>query len=192
MQSLVLLMNLACNDKTDDTASIEDTAVETAETDTEETDTEETDTEEPTEEPDYTVDSSDSTVWVYFNLNDGAIVEGADDTTTDWDIKLQRYTIALNGGGSGAGNVQAFSLDGEYDGYDAISEIPTDGSWATDGDETEFVLGEWYNYDFATHVLTPKDVVYFIQTTDGVFKFRVVDYYNESGESGFLSFALGF
>ena len=53
---------------------------------------------------------------------------------------------------------------------------------------TEFVLGEWYNYDFATHVLTPKDVVYFIQTTDGVFKFRVVDYYNESGESGFLSF----
>jgi hypothetical protein len=204
MQSLVLIMNLACNDKADDTAIPEDTAVEaeetdteesdTEETDTEETDTDETDTQEPAEEPDFTIDSSDSTIWVYFNLNDGAIVPSADDTTTDWDIKLQRYSVGLNGGVSGSGSVVVMVQEGTYDGYNDISSTPTGGTWITDeadadGDgKPEYALDGWFNYDFTNHTLSPKDIVYFIETPDGVFKFRVMDYYNESGESGFMSF----
>lgn len=205
MLTLALLFNFACSDKTEDTAALDDTGVETEETDTEETDTEntdsedtavteETDTEEPSNSADYTVDSSDSTTWVYFNLSDGAVVTGASDSSTDWDIKLQRYVIALNGGVSGSGTVQAFAQAGSYDSYAEIAEIPAEASWSVDepdsnGDgKPEYVLGDWFNYDFATHVLSPADVVYFVQTPDGTFKLRVVDYYNDVGESGFLSF----
>ena len=208
MLTLALLLNFACSDKTEDTATLDDTGVETEETDTEETDTsdteeadtedtqdtDETDTEEPAAIADYTVDSSDSTTWVYFNLNDGAIVPGASDSSTDWDIKMQRYVVALNSGVSGEGTVQGFAQAGSYDSYGDVSEVPADATWSVDepdsnGDgKPEYVLGDWFNYDFATHVLTPKDVIYFIQTPDGVFKLRVVDYYNDVGDSGFLGF----
>ena len=207
MLTFALLLNFACNDKSEDTAVLDDTGVETEETDTEETDTEETDiedtqetdteetdTEQPAAVADYTIDSSDSTTWMYFNLSDGAIVQGASDSSTDWDIKLQRYVIALNGGVSGSGTVQAYAETGLYELYETIEEVPANASWSvdeadSDGDgKPEYVLGDWFNYDFATHVLSPADVVYFIQTPDGVFKLRVVDYYNDVGESGFLSF----
>lgn len=209
MLTFALLFNFACSDKTEDTAEFDDTGVETEETDTEDTsdtedteetdtedtsDTEETDTEEPDATADYTVDSSDSTTWVYFNLNDGAIVPGASDSSTDWDIKMQRYIIALNSGVSGEGTVQGFAQAGSYDSYEDVSEVPADVSWSVDEPDSnndgkpEYVLGGWFNYDFATHVLSPADVVYFVQTPDGAFKLRVVDYYNDVGESGFLSF----
>ena len=202
MFSFALLMNLACNDKTNDTVSeveVENTETENTETEdtgTEDTDTEDTDTEEPTDEigADYTIDSSDSTVWVYFNLTDGEVVPNASDISSDWDIKLQRYSVGLNGGVSGSGNVVVMIQEGTYDAYNDISSVPTDGAWITDeadadGDgQPEYALGGWFNYDFTNHTLSSKDIVYFIETTSGTFKFRVVDYYNEAGESGFMSF----
>jgi hypothetical protein len=93
---------------------------------------------------------------------------------------------------SGDGGVEAAQLDGQD--FDMLTEAPSDG-YETDagsGDAPEYVLGEWYNYDYSTHVLTAADRTYVIMTTEGdYFRFRMVDYYNDDGASGYPSFLWG-
>lgn len=49
-------------------------------------------------------------------------------------------------------------------------------------------LGAWYDYDFMTHVLTPKPVVYVVRTVEGnAFKLEVQGYYDEAGTSGIFT-----
>jgi hypothetical protein len=69
---------------------------------------------------------------------------------------------------------------------------PGDG-WATDAadgdDENEdpdLVLGGWYDYDFMTHVLTPRAQV--VRTAQGnAFKLEILAYYDDAGTSGMLT-----
>ena len=51
-------------------------------------------------------------------------------------------------------------------------------------------LKEWYDYNSSTHVLTAKDDVYLIRSSDGgsIYKIQMTDYYSESGTSGYPTF----
>ena len=137
---LPFILNFACDEssKDNDTAEIEDTNnQEVEDTQTEDTDTEDTDDSEQIEpNADYVVDSSDSTTWIYFSLDTGAIVTPeVPEDSTEWDLKFQRYVIGINGGVNGTAGVQVMVQEGTYDTYSDISSLPSDGVWITDEED---------------------------------------------------------
>ncbi len=68
-----------------------------------------------------TIDASGSDAWVYFDLQNGAVVDLTDEaaaTSTAWHIAFKRYELKLNGGSSGSSTVAGYlakTLDGFYD-----------------------------------------------------------------------------
>ena len=201
MTMLQLALLFACGDKQDDTAhdDTEEQLTDTEVDDTDVDDTEDTDDVDDTDDTgveiqSYSVDSTDSTIWVYFDLSTGTVVEPSNpEDSTEWDLKFQRYSIGTNGGISGSGSVQVMIQEGVYESYETLDTMPEGGEWIVDsdvdGDGTpEYAMGDWYNYDFTNHSLSPLDLVYFVQTNNGTFKFRMVDYYNDVGESGLMTF----
>ena len=191
---LPLLQFLACNESnTEDTS--EDLKLELpAESDEEVVEEEEKEEEEFFVDADFTIDATDSTVWIYFDLTSGTIIEpNTPEDSTEWDLKFQRYDIGVNGGVSGTAGVMVAFEEGVYDSFDDITVIP-ERSWHTDTEDTdddgkpEYAIKDWFDYDISTHVLTPKNIVYFIQTSEYSYKFRIVDYYGPNGSSGYMSF----
>ena len=139
------------------------------------------------------VNSTDSTVWVHYDLESATLVAEDDVTDDNWDIAFQRYAIKVNGGVSGTGEVEVLILQGEYDTFEEVA-LPENGEWITDledsdgDDKPEYVFDTWFDYDLATHVLSPADLVYLIRTVEGnVFRFRILDYYSSQGSSGYMS-----
>jgi len=140
------------------------------------------------------VDATDEEAWIYLDLDTGEQVMPSDpNTDTDWDVRFKRFNIALNGGVSGSGVVEATFVDGVFlEGLDAIP----DTGWITDlpdGDdedaEPDLALGAWYDYNPDNHVLTPHPGVFVIRTPDADYGFEMLDYYNDAGTSGFPTFA---
>lgn len=138
------------------------------------------------------VDATDETRWVYLDLESRAQLEVDDPQHSDaWDLGFRRYDIALDGGVSGPGGMAAVVLAGQQ--VEDIDAVPA-GPWITDavdgdddGDAPDYALGGWYDYDFATHVLTPRAQVYVVRSVEGnAFAIEVVDYYDDAGSSGWL------
>ena len=131
------------------------------------------------------IDATDSDLWVYVNLAEGTVVSPtAPATSGAWHLGFKRYEIKLNGGSSGAGGVQAAVLEGQE--YETLLDAPANG-YLSDGDE--LVFGDWYDYDFIAHTLSPKDHVYVVRGwDDDYYKLEIVNYYDEAGTSGFMTF----
>ncbi|MCP4808683.1 MAG: hypothetical protein GY884_25360 [Proteobacteria bacterium] len=208
MSALILSLTLtACGDKDPTTDSgVEETDADTdadsdsdtdadsdADTDADSDADADTDADVVTTE----VDASGGENWVYYDLETQSVVTpGEPDTDTAWDLAFQRYAVHLNGGISGPGAVQVAPYEGYYDAFDENTQAPPHG-WITDrededGDgEDEYAMGGWYDYDSATHQLAPADVLYFVDTGDDFYRLRFLSYYDESGNSGILSFESG-
>jgi len=134
------------------------------------------------------IDASASDAWIAVDLETGG--EAAADGP--WDLACQRFHVKLNGGVSGDRGVEVAPLVGAD--FAAVTAAPADG-WirdAADGDDPgtdpdlAFEQGDgWYVYDPATHVLTPRPVVWVIRTSDGnVVKAVIESYYDDAGTSG--------
>lgn len=139
-----------------------------------------------------TVDATDDAAWIYLDLETRSQVTVADPLASDaWDLAFKRYDIASNGGVSGPGGLTIATVEGME--LDAVTALPS-GPWlsdAVDGDDTnddpDYVMSGWYDYDFMTHVLTPKPVVYVARTPEGTaFAIQVLDYYDDAGSSGWM------
>ena len=140
-----------------------------------------------------TINATDSLAWIYYDFESGSGVEVEDAATElNWDLAFQRYTPKMNGGVSGSGGMGVALLDGED--FDALSEAPysgylSDAESAEETGTTEYVMAEWYDYDYTTHLLSPADRVYVVRTVEGnYFKLRFDNYYDEAGTSGYLQF----
>ncbi len=143
------------------------------------------------------VDATQEEHWVYMDLDTGLEVTPASpESSPDWDVAFKRFQVKSNGGISGTGGVQAVKLAGAD--FDAVTRAPVDG-WIVDaedsddeGTEPDFVFltdGFWYDYDLATHALTPADQVYVVQSSGGAFfKIAFLGYYDAAGSSGFPTF----
>ncbi|MBN2797982.1 MAG: HmuY family protein [Deltaproteobacteria bacterium] len=136
------------------------------------------------------VDAQDSLDWVYYAFTAADEVSPAQPAdSTEWDLAVRRYEIALNGGVSGTGGVEVATLAGQD--FDALTAAPAEGyvTDLPDADEDgdpEYALGDWFDYDSGTHVLTPKDQVYAVHGVGGAaYKLQVVDYYSSAGTSGY-------
>jgi len=139
------------------------------------------------------VDATNEDAWVYLDLESGQQLELADGSESDaWDLGFRRFDIAIDGGISGPGGMEAVALEGAA--FADVTEVPTEG-WLTDAvdgdDENEdpdLALAGWYAYDFMTHVLTPHPLVYVVRTVEGnAFKLEILDYYDDAGTSGFFT-----
>ena len=184
---------LGCVDKDTDTAVGEHSDVEVEEV----SEPENTEPAEPgiPDNPniDEMIDSTDSMIWVHYDLESSSIIPEEEVLEDNWDIAFQRYVIKLNGGVSGTGEVEIMYLSGEYANFEEVT-YPTEEEWITDLEDMdedgvpEYAFGSWYDYDLATHILTPADLVYIIHSVEGnFFRFRILDYYSSQGNSGFMS-----
>lgn len=116
--------------------------------------------------------------YTYYDLETGAMVEDA--SSAEWDVAFDGTTIMANS--ENGGGIQV--VDGAYAEFE---EAPTSGY------ETQTPQSSWYNYDFTTHVITPKeDQTIVVQTPEGNYgKIQVVSYYKDqetTNESRYYSF----
>ena len=138
------------------------------------------------------IDATDYDNWVLLNLETGLEYMGAELSDHDnWDLAIQRFNFALNCPLNGTGNVSAQTIfDVNYSDY---IDIPTDGFEQDEADSDsdgipEYVLGDWYDYDPSTHILTPKEQFYVIQTRNqNHVKFQIEDYYSSAGTSAMIT-----
>lgn len=136
------------------------------------------------------IDATNGQIWRTVDLVAGAPVDVPEvATSTAWHLGASRFNLAINGGVSGPGGLQAAFVPG-VSVEDAV-EAPADGwltdAWAPDSDPptVEHALGDWYDYDPSTHVLTPKAGVYVIRGSEVAVVLQVVGYYDDAGNSGF-------
>lgn len=143
------------------------------------------------------VDARDAVAWVYLDLDSGGEVTASDPT---WDLAFRRFVLMLDGGVSGDGDV-ALVVD-DVGGLEGLTRAPA-GPWVTDavdGDDEDAGpdlafqshAGGWFDYDVATHTLTPKDRVYFVRSNAGRgYKLQLSGYYDDAGTPGWLAFRWG-
>ncbi len=147
-----------------------------------------------------TVDARSYEAWIYIDLGGLARREPADPlTSADWDLGLQRFHYALDGGVSGGGQGALVVRDGAE--LADVTETPADG-WVTDQPDDddddglpeyafEVAEGGWYGYDDQTHVLTPKPRVYVVRGgTGSLFALRIEAYYDDGGSAAWPRFTV--
>ncbi|HSC85965.1 MAG TPA: HmuY family protein [Polyangiaceae bacterium] len=135
------------------------------------------------------VDATDTEAWQKLDLDSGY----AD--TDGWDLAFRRFGVLTNGGITGGGGVQALALPAAD--FDALTRAPEpSAAWSVDvadGDDDDTLsdnaFSDWYDYDVATHELTPKDIVFVVRSSEArYYKLRFEGYYDEVGTSGVVTF----
>ncbi len=150
-------------------------------------------------------------VWVYFSFDTKSEVADIDSsnykTSDKWDIAFHSRHVRLNGGTSGQGKAEAYDA-GIVD-FASITKAP-EGRYIKDsyvdsvlyagmgahgpilvGTNLNPVFETAFSYDQNTHPPTYSASmhVYVIKTRTGKFaKILLTDYYNDKGESGYISF----
>lgn len=121
------------------------------------------------------IDASSNSEWVYISLTNRQVVTSAD----GWDISIKRTSFATNSGTTAAGLGGAATSEAAT--LEAITDIPSEftvdamlpnpgppGSGETSKNQ---VLEGWYDYNFSTHVVSPRDQVFVVRGATGA------DYY---------------
>lgn len=136
-----------------------------------------------------TVDATSYDDWVPIDLDrlfDRQTLSSARAFGGDWDISLKRFELRLNGGHNGDKGVDALVVEGES-AFADTNEAPKAG-YLTDrppdipNEDTGLVFRDWYDYDMATHLLSPKKRIYIVRSSEGkAYKIQIVDYYKGDG-----------
>ena len=129
---------------------------------------------------------------VYVNLTAGTT---SNSPSAAWDVALQGYTVTVNGGSNGSGNVGAVPLVPStfYPSYAAITTIPVGAqgipaaAFTTDGAGGAFLAAPPYRYDPTSHQVYPTYDVYLVKRGAAVYKVQVVSYYSTGGTFGVLT-----
>lgn len=136
-----------------------------------------------------TFDATAADGWAQLDFDLGVESIAPDES---WDVSAQRFHLRLHEGAAGAGGSQVMSL-GDVP-LASVNE-PGKGTWLVDlpdGDDENstpdyaFEQGEgWYDYNPATHVLTPFPTTWMLRTGEGALRaLRIEGYYDDAGTSG--------
>ena len=149
--------------------------------------------------------------WVYYSFDSKGEVNGIDssnyETSEAWDIAFHSRHIRLNGGTSGIGMAEAYDA-GVVD-WSSVKEA-TESGYIKDtfadsilyagngpmgpimiGTNLNMVFENAFEFDANTHpptYLANKNVYVFKTRTGKYAKIMLTDYYNDKGESGYISF----
>ncbi len=140
-------------------------------------------------------------IWIYMDLETGNQVEPSNpDDSVEWDIAFQRFKVKLNGGISGTGSVEVAQLVNTE--FAAVTDAPTAGyitdaaDGPDDGEIEDFAIsfgvssetGPWA-YDIHDHSLSESTSTWIVKSVESNFyKLRFVDYYNDAGDPGHVTF----
>jgi hypothetical protein len=121
--------------------------------------------------------------YTFYSLRDGAVVPAADSASAKWDLAFKSTTILVNGGTSGPGEGGVVVLGDTS--FAVVAEAPPPEAYVvdqgTDRMETAIPGGAgngWYDYDFATGIVSPRPVVLAVRTADGRYaKVQIDSYY---------------
>ena len=134
----------------------------------------------------YVIDATEPDSWVHFSFSSRATFRSkeVERKSAEWDMAFRRAKIVTNGGATRKeGMAGVIAVPG--DDFDGITSAPSDGFLSDQASDNPYetknpLLDKWYNYDFWTHKLKPKNETYIIRTTDGHYaKVRIVSYYCE-------------
>ena len=117
------------------------------------------------------------------DLDAGAITTSA----TDWDLRLDGFTIRVNGGISGPGKGGAAASTGSYE---SITTAKTqDQAYQIDRYAGVFGTHRYYRYNIAgDNRISPTFDVYLIKRGSAVYKLQIIDYYNATGQPRHVAF----
>jgi heme-binding HmuY-like protein len=123
------------------------------------------------------VDAASATAWVYVSLRAGAVVTVADPLHDgSWDLALLRTQLATNSGTSGGGSGGAADpmvaglgdiVSASMAAYQVDSELPLPGPPGSGTFSGSSILNGWYDYDLASHAVTPKVKAFLVHGADG-------------------------
>ena len=122
----------------------------------------------------YTLDASSGERWQRFHFSRQSVVDSG-----PWDVAFRRNHMITA--------PEAGALDLGPVSFDSVRDVPGDGytqtlfgggaGWAG-GDTTNPAIGKWYSYSMLSHLLTTRNHVYAIRTSDGRFvKLQLLAYY---------------
>jgi HmuY protein len=123
----------------------------------------------------YAIDARDSAAWVYVRVGEGVVAVNGPETSEGWDLAFRRTELRTNSGTSGLGHGGAKLLEGVgYGdvvdtgtmGFSVDTELSSGAPGASVVSQNE-VLGGWYDYDPASHVVSPGARVYALRTASG-------------------------
>ncbi|MBN8611912.1 MAG: HmuY family protein [Deltaproteobacteria bacterium] len=125
-----------------------------------------------------TIDASSRTELVYFDIETASMVTVANPATdTTWDLAFLRTLVLTNSGTSGPGLGGAVAREGVA--YDDVSSTGTLGFVVDQEEESGMpgapatsvspIVGSWYDYDFTTHAVSPKDITYVVRGATGAY-----------------------
>lgn len=136
-----------------------------------------------------TIDANSNVDWVFLDLDRQMFWQAPFPTqlrNNEWDLSFKRYEIRLNGGHNGMAGVEALWIEGQF-AYEMLKQSPAEG-FKTDAapipmQSSGLFFEDWYDYNFMTHILTPKERAYVLRSSENkYYKFKMLDYYRESDE----------
>lgn len=124
--------------------------------------------------------------YTFYSLERNEIVANSDSASAKWDVAFAGTTILTNGGTSYSNGIGGgFVYKGVL--YDTLSTVSADSVFKTDNTSASpktyaITTGNtkgWYNYDFATSLVTPlAGRVLVIKTASGKYaKMEILNYY---------------
>jgi hypothetical protein len=125
-----------------------------------------------------TIDASDSQTWVGFSLSQGDVAED------EWDLAFRRTSIRTASGTSDDGRGGALRLDRSFEdvmeapgeGYEQDEMLAGSRPGSPDVSANP-ILADWFDYDFVTHTVSPKEETYVVRLRDGSYaKFEISGY----------------
>ncbi|MEN0062696.1 MAG: HmuY family protein [Myxococcota bacterium] len=129
------------------------------------------------------VDATDEKAWVTYDLDQDEF-GGLEDE--GWDLAFRRFQVDL------AEGLAAAAIEGVT--FEEVVDVPSEG-WRVDEPDAdddgipEYALGDWYDYDFDAHLLSPAARIYVVESTEGrYFKVGFENYYDEAGTPARLTF----
>jgi hypothetical protein len=112
---------------------------------------------------------------VFFSFSKGEMVE-VDQNDNKWDLKFSGWEILTNGGISGKHSGGGTYISSES--YESIGARDIPGMIMRDS--YGGVFDEWYHADMVdSFTITSKRWVYFIKTSESVYKFTVLSYHGD-------------
>lgn len=145
------------------------------------------------------VNATDDQRWIYFAPGAPEAVEPElPEMSSSWTLGFRRFHIKMNGGVSGTGGVELVVITDVP--FADITQAPADGYIADmpdiaedEDDLPQYPLStgdtKWFDYNPATHVLTPNQTVYIVRSVEGdYFKMRVTGYYDDAGSPAHIRF----
>lgn len=133
--------------------------------------------------PGFEIDASSREAPVYVDLAAKSLTTGGPDSTS-WDLAFSRTTIRTNSGVSGPGfggaretapgTDFASASTSPTSGFEIDAELPVPGPPGSGTSPGNPVLADWFDYDPATHEVSPKATWFLVRGAKGeTYKLRI-------------------